>query len=441
MKILPNYQLIFWLFIGFFVPTSNLSADWDMGGGEKVGDTDNPWFEEQTKEVRFCISVDNDFFIPEIETHNINTKIHNFTEDEISLLVEKAIQYWKNQFNIMYLGSNNTRNKIATQNFIYIGTCSESIKLNKVDIKIQLGVLFTKKQREFFKENTYIGATVRESYDQIEKKAKGFIYIGNPQNIYDYPEEVKNIWAQNNNLLFMLIHEFGHVFGINHTNFEGHSIMAREFPYNLIKNKYLNRKNTNFFRPTEGTEYKNCGLNKDGAEKDTKALIFNLLKISNKAKCIKIILKKIKRHNGESKLEVFTSNSIFSPYVLQGKISAFLDVETREFGSFYIRSKPELNSSQSLSDEFETNSTWKYFVNYGFGFYKPAATTSNTNTTLKGTLVTVKFNPVSISIGSIDTKSISTETKYHSAVIFGVSYLSDTESSENYISPDFDRNY
>jgi hypothetical protein len=57
---------------------------WSSGGGELVKDADNPWFLQNTKEVRYCIKVDRENF--------------HVSEGAIDRSIHAALDYWKKEF-------------------------------------------------------------------------------------------------------------------------------------------------------------------------------------------------------------------------------------------------------------------------------------------------------------------------------------------------------
>ena len=122
----------------------------------------NPWFIQNTTAVNYCIVVDNAHFSLPI--------------DEITLVTEKAIEYWKDEFaRIEALGYPKTPGfenlRIATQSFTEIQDC------NSADIKFQFGHLEGEQFKHISNPKKTIGTSARTHYDRVSMKGKGFIYV------------------------------------------------------------------------------------------------------------------------------------------------------------------------------------------------------------------------------------------------------------------------
>lgn len=129
-------------------------AGWSSGGGELFRDQNNPWFVKNTTQVSVCVEIDENNF--------------GLTRQEATAQLQDVIQYWKKQLSSVrgqnYVG-------IATQDFKF-GDCTEI-----TDLKVQFGTL-EKKQEEFLGvPQKYVSAAVRTSYDTVNMKGKGFIYV------------------------------------------------------------------------------------------------------------------------------------------------------------------------------------------------------------------------------------------------------------------------
>ena len=118
---------------------------------------------------------------------------------------------------------------IAKQNFT-IEECS-----NTTDLRVQFGVL-TQPQQEYFKTpQKFVSSIVRTSYDTVNLKAKGFLYVSpqfGPLRMQSGRDSVEQPWSMNhgNILGFVLAHELGHMFGYTHSMASLIFLMAEEFP-------------------------------------------------------------------------------------------------------------------------------------------------------------------------------------------------------------------
>ena len=135
-------------------------AGWSSGGGELIRDANNPWFLSNTKDVKYCIQIDEKNF--------------GQTKQQVRERIGKALQFWQIQLkDLEYLefGLTHFDSRIGTQNF------KEELCSDKTDIVFQFGIL-TAEQKENLKNlSKTIGITVRTDYDEVNMKGKGFVYI------------------------------------------------------------------------------------------------------------------------------------------------------------------------------------------------------------------------------------------------------------------------
>lgn len=228
-----------------------LVAGWTSSGGETLKDKINPWFFQNTTQVNYCILTDPQHFGQSIES--------------IRYRIRKSLQIWKHQLQNLQMKS--IGGNLISENALRLGTQNYnevpcSIKNNKiestnVDIVFQFGVLTGEQISKLGDPTKYIGLTVRTDYDPVSLKAKGFVYFSpesgplklNKVGLRDTP------WSsrKGRDLLDALIHEIGHIYGIQHTN--DLYLMQDAYLENLLSanNKYGDDSPTDFpFEKEEG---------------------------------------------------------------------------------------------------------------------------------------------------------------------------------------------
>jgi hypothetical protein len=183
------------------VISSSLSfAETRVGNGGELrwrSDYSNPWWVINTKKVSYCVEID--------ESRN-SIDLKRFKQE-----IKRALFYWQDQFKDYhsFMMSYNTILGAGVQTFTY-ENCS-----NKTDLRFYLGKgSLSKSELKYFQSDyeNLVGIAIREKYDKVNLKAKGFIYIkGDDEKIF-----AKNRWSTPNLLKRALIHELGHVFGIGH---------------------------------------------------------------------------------------------------------------------------------------------------------------------------------------------------------------------------------
>lgn len=179
------------------------------GGGHVIGYESNPWFLGNTHSVRYCI--------------DLNEAEFGISKAAAEGAVARAIGLWlKALQTASYPAAIDDKKEVlilGTQTF-----AKKSCANDDIDVRFQLGTL-TAEQRTFLVEPTqFVAAAVQTSYDTKKMRGRGFIYVApergalrpnlnttNPPNAF---------WKINDgiNLDMTLIHELGHVFGLQHTS-------------------------------------------------------------------------------------------------------------------------------------------------------------------------------------------------------------------------------
>jgi hypothetical protein len=215
--------------IFLFASLPSFATRWSGGGGELIKDTRNPWWLENTKTVSYCIKVEeeNFEFSPAVGS--------------LSQLVQTTLEYWKQQFERTQAEAEarNLEVLVATQTFIETACDSPH------DLTFQFGTLSEDQIKQLKEMGTlptdHVSMAVRTDYDKVNLRGKGFIYIA-PNKGKLKPNmdgALPSPWTLGNggNLVYVLAHELGHVFGISHDG----SFMAEDFPETAISNAKMGR--------------------------------------------------------------------------------------------------------------------------------------------------------------------------------------------------------
>ncbi|MEI6398596.1 MAG: matrixin family metalloprotease [Pseudomonadota bacterium] len=198
----------------FICTTAFADGGMTGGGGGLVLDRNNPWFMQNTKDVKYCVEVSTDQF--------------SATGDLVQKSIDGAIRYWNEEYASAVIPVFDTRIepvRIATQDFRKVG-CGES-----PDIVFQFGVMHPGQEKDIPHSEEFAGATIRTKYDPVNMKGAGYIYISpdrGPWRFKGAPKDIQDFWSYGEGgLLFnVLVHEMGHVFGLQHTH---RSVMSERY--------------------------------------------------------------------------------------------------------------------------------------------------------------------------------------------------------------------
>lgn len=195
-------EIILLFFLCLLTRIPALAGSWSSGGGELIKDSANPWFIRANEDVRYCILLDD---------RNFGTS----TESARSK-VQKAIEYWQRQFKFAVPQSFPDFGVLSLGSQHFVEThCDDD-----VSIAFQFGFL-NEDQFQYLKDPSQFAAvTVRTQYDEKNLRSKGFIYVSPAKGKlkkFDHSGG-QNVWSvSDGRLLYLtLIHELGHVFGLQH---------------------------------------------------------------------------------------------------------------------------------------------------------------------------------------------------------------------------------
>jgi len=204
---------------------SGSNDSWISSGGELVRDGRNPWWLENTAEVKYCIHVDE--------------KTVSVDADVIERSFKEATDFWKTQFEkqralikkeASYLERQNLR--IATQTFV--SGCDADTRLH---LYVGVGTLDDKQKTFMGNLNQIVSHAVRTDYDPIQMRGSGFIYVSSDLGDERFNREDKSaegIYLKDGAILTtVLMHEAGHLFGLQDEG-SGNTLMSLRYIENLI---------------------------------------------------------------------------------------------------------------------------------------------------------------------------------------------------------------
>ncbi len=209
----------FLLFVSLFVAGSS-HAGWISSGGEIYQDETNPWFLSNVGEVKYCVTTGASFSVP---------------KDQVSALVKSSIDYWKGEFSRALLGMTKGEFVLGTQTFTEVDCASSG----SIDIRFQFGFeTLSNDQKTFLQDPLkYIGVAVRTDYDTVQMRGKGFVFVASDTGANTYHNAgnlVTNAWQYPHLLQYVLLHEIGHIFGLQHA---GGGVMAQTFLEQILNLK------------------------------------------------------------------------------------------------------------------------------------------------------------------------------------------------------------
>lgn len=276
------------------------SGGWSSsGGGEFVGNRNNPWF-MGNQVVRWCINhggsknfslSKNDAKIAiEKVLSNFSTQLKNaqdlnvttqyqldqpkwtydcdirFLRADSSFQDDQVDSHCKEEFKIPgfhqdfllrptrlnganspWLDLDNNILKISEE-FEYESDCKnaelEFILGNVEDPKVKQ--LIKGSSEKYFRLKA--GAAIRTSYDELRKRAKGYIYIAADKGRYSYRGLKQNemFWSHHKDASkniahafdLVVAHELGHVLGFKHSSGDERKLMHADYPASVIQGKF-----------------------------------------------------------------------------------------------------------------------------------------------------------------------------------------------------------
>jgi hypothetical protein len=193
--------------------TGALAGGWISGGGELLEDHMNPWFFYRGDSVvphvfKYCVAIDEADF--------------GITREQAVAHVRSALGYWFDELTSASVPAH------ASYGHLYVGyehpvlaPCAD----DDVVLRFQLGELTVGQLADFEEQHqdprSYVALAVRTDYNSVTMQGAGFIYVSPPRGPLAMHSQtmIEDPWQRDDQqrLGWVLRHEIGHVFGVQHT--------------------------------------------------------------------------------------------------------------------------------------------------------------------------------------------------------------------------------
>jgi hypothetical protein len=210
----------------FFSVFQVWAGGWVFGGGDQIGDTHNPWFLKTESQIRYCIELDGSTF--------------SASHGQAKEVVAQALEYWRSDFaklekliatSLAASEPGPTAIRSATQGFAIV-PCHENPELRFV---LGQGHL-SEAELKYVEPFNLIAGAIRTEYNSLHKKGRGFVYLASDLGSHSFvkPSQVDKPWSRPGLLYRVLVHEIGHIFGLQHSQ---RGVMRADYPETILQTK------------------------------------------------------------------------------------------------------------------------------------------------------------------------------------------------------------
>jgi hypothetical protein len=279
---------------------------WTSGGGYAPNDQFNPWYVKNTAKVNYCI---------EIDAKNFGYPLENARAG-----VKEAIHYWKKEFELSRLSFPSGMNKNKYDEEVVLGTQEfiETPCSAVTDIRIQLGFLTDKQKTKIARPQNYLALTVRDHYDPVQLRGKGFIYFspvsGPLKPDGDHLGETRWKYEDGLNFKILAIHELGHIFGATNSK---HMFMNPEI-MSYLATAEKTKAVSDFFKGSQLSDHLESNLFPKETRVSCSKNVDMQLPYAGKVRCLRSVSENVYDASGSAsytvKYSYSTDTSTWIPY-------------------------------------------------------------------------------------------------------------------------------
>lgn len=227
-KIFIAYLMITQCWPSLAASTKSRGGVIEGNGGEYITNEQNPWFLGSTS-VSYCIILDPAAF--------------SVSLDQARVAIKEAIETWGDivRYSLPY-NKLTPRFLLAKKNIWGLSTAFTEVPCSQDhELEFRLGVMDSDIAEALtYTARSVVALSYRTQYSDETGRAKGKIWVSADlgDQRYSGPNEGPGFWTKNFNLVNVLIHELGHIFGLSHMEA---GLMAEDFPAKMLEYGFNSR--------------------------------------------------------------------------------------------------------------------------------------------------------------------------------------------------------